>query len=83
MTFWSCEDLSEDENENNESYTVEIDARLPVDNNGNYHLTLERNNWQTLHRVSGTVSSDGYAVAGFFVYRRDAHISGLLFVNCI
>ena len=63
LTFWSCED----ENENNESYTVEIDARLPVDNNGNYHLTLERNSWQTLHRVSGHVSSDGYAVENFWV----------------
>ena len=67
LTFSSCENLSEDENENNESYTVEIDARLPVDNNGNYHLTLERNSWQTLHRVSGHVSSDGYAVENFWV----------------
>ena len=65
LTFWSCENLNEDEND--ESYTIEIDARLPVDNNGNYHLTLERNNWQTLHRVSGTVSSDGYAVENFWV----------------
>ena len=67
LTFWSCEGLSEDENENNESYTVEIDARLPVDANGYYHLTLERNNWQTIHRVSGHVSSDGYAVENFWV----------------
>ena len=68
LTFLSCEDLSEDENENNESYTVEIDARLPVDNNGNYHLTLERNSWQTLHRVSGHIyDNDGYAVENFWV----------------
>ena len=65
LTFWSCENLSEDEND--ESYTIEIDARLPVDANGYYHLTLERNNWQTLHRVSGHVSSDGYAVENFWV----------------
>ena len=65
LVFWSCEET--DENENDESYTIEIDARLPVDNNGNYHLTLERNNWQTLHRVSGHVSSDGYAVENFWV----------------
>ena len=67
LVFLSCEDLSEDANENNESYTIEIDARLPVDNNGYYHLTLERNNWQTVHRVSGHVSSDGYAVENFWV----------------
>ena len=65
--YISCEEWLTDEDENDESYTIEIDARLPVDNNGNYHLTLERNNWQTLHRVSGTVSSDEYAVEGFWV----------------
>ena len=65
--YISCEEWLTDEDENDESYTIEIDARLPIDANGNYHLTLERNNWQTLHRVSGTVSSDGYAVEGFWV----------------
>ena len=65
LTFWSCENLNEDEND--ESYTIEIDAMLPVDANGYYHLTLERNNWQTIHRVSGHVSSDGYAVENFWV----------------
>ena len=67
LVFLSCEDLSEDANENDESYTIEIDARLPVDNNGYYHLILERNNWQTIHRVSGHVFSDGYAVENFWV----------------
>ena len=67
ILYISCEEWLTDENENDESYTIEIDARLPVDNNGNYHLTLERNSWQTLHRVSGHVSSDGYAVENFWV----------------
>ena len=48
-------------------YKVIVDVRLPVDTNGYYHLTLERDKWQTLHRVSGTVSSDGYAVENFWV----------------
>ena len=48
-------------------YKVTVDVRLPVDTNGYYHLTLERDKWQTLHRVSGTVSSDGYAVENFWV----------------
>jgi len=65
--YISCEEWLTDEDENDESYTIEIDARLPIDANGNYHLTLERNNWQTLHRVSGHVSSDGYAVENFWV----------------
>ena len=30
--------------------------RLPIDDNGYYHLTIDRNSWQTLHRVSGNVS---------------------------
>ena len=48
-------------------YKVTVDVRLPVDTNGYYHLTLERDKWQTLHRVSGHVSSDGYAVENFWV----------------
>ena len=48
-------------------YKVTVDVRLPVDTNGYYHLTIDRNKWQTLHRVSGTVSSDGYAVENFWV----------------
>ena len=48
-------------------YKVAVDVRLPVDTNGYYHLTIDRNKWQTLHRVSGTVSSDGYAVESFWV----------------
>ena len=48
-------------------YKVTVDVRLPVDTNGYYHLTLDRDKWQTLHRVSGTVSSDGYAVEYFWV----------------
>ena len=48
-------------------YKVTVDVRLPVDTNGYYHLTIDRNKWQTLHRVSGTVSSDGYAVESFWV----------------
>ena len=30
-----------------------IEPRLDVDENGYYHLTLDRNRWQTIHRVSG------------------------------
>ena len=33
-----------------------LDAQLPVDANGYYHLTLGYN-WQTLHRISGQVSA--------------------------
>jgi hypothetical protein len=42
--------------------------RLPVDGNGYYHLTIKRNTWQTLHRVSGNVvTEDGNPIEFFWV----------------
>lgn len=35
--------------------TLEIDGRLPIDNNGYYHLSLNQNTNQTIHRVVGIV----------------------------
>ena len=37
--------------------TLELDARLPVDENGYYHLSLNPTTNQTIHRISGTVSN--------------------------
>ncbi len=37
-------------------HEFELDARLPVDDNGYYHLPLGYD-WQTLHRISGEVSA--------------------------
>ena len=31
------------------------DARLPIDDNGYYHMTLLEGNWQTLQRISGYI----------------------------
>ena len=36
----------------------ELDARLAEDNNGYYHLDIDENEWQTLHRISGHVYRD-------------------------
>jgi hypothetical protein len=33
---------------------VELNPRLPRDENGYYHLELDESSWQTLHRLSGT-----------------------------
>ena len=42
--------------------------RLPIDGNGYYHLTMDRDNWQTLHRVSGSIhTSDGNPIEFFWV----------------
>ena len=37
--------------------TLELDARLPVDDNGYYHLTLDPTRNQTIHRISGVVEN--------------------------
>jgi hypothetical protein len=43
-------------------------ARLPIDDNGYYHLELNNNTWQTLHRISGwVVDKDSVAVFGSYV----------------
>lgn len=39
--------------------TLEIDARLPIDTNGLYHLVLLPGGVQTIHRISGRVSYAG------------------------
>jgi len=65
--FIGCEDIiiASDE-ENMES--ISFDVRLPVDGNGYYHLQLDNDNWQTLHRVSGSIKTpDGIPVESFWV----------------
>jgi hypothetical protein len=37
-------------------HEFELDARLPIDGNGYYHLELGYD-WQTLHRITGQVSA--------------------------
>ena len=41
ILFISCEDTKE------YNYEINFDMRLNKDNNGYYHLTIDRNNWQT------------------------------------
>lgn len=36
----------------------DVDARLSLDENGYYHLVMERDSWQTLHRISGSVYTE-------------------------
>jgi hypothetical protein len=37
-------------------------VRLPIDENGYYHLEMDRNNFQTLHRISGNVGEENVMV---------------------
>ena len=36
--------------------TLKLDGRLPIDQNGYYHLVLDPSKNQTIHRISGAVS---------------------------
>ncbi len=58
--FISCED-------NTYVSSLKFDMRLPKDERGYYHLKIDRDNWQTLHRVSGSISSEGYGEENFIV----------------
>jgi hypothetical protein len=49
-----CDDMFQDEKEM--KLFITVDPRLPQDNNGYYHLTLNKNKWQTIHRFTGLVT---------------------------
>ncbi|MFM8770934.1 MAG: hypothetical protein ACKOE4_02770, partial [Candidatus Kapaibacterium sp.] len=38
-----------------DDYIMTVDARLPKDSSGFYHLKLMRDRYQTVHRISGTL----------------------------
>lgn len=52
---------------------VSVNPRLTKDNNGYYHLTLNRDTWQTLHRFSGEVLSDNEPLDVFKVNWESSH----------
>ena len=61
----SCE--SPTSSDSGEFADLAFDINLSKDSNGYYHLKLDRSNWQTLHRVSGSITQDGYGVENFRV----------------
>tara|TARA_R100000081_G_C4812947_1_gene172562 strand:- start:265 stop:795 length:531 start_codon:yes stop_codon:yes gene_type:complete len=60
--FIGCED-----NHQIEEIVFELNTKLPQDENGYYRLTIDRNRWQTLHRIEGRVlrNNDGVNVIKF------------------
>ena len=73
FTLVSCDNIFEvietdQEIESDPIYNFELIPRLPLDDNGFYHLELNRESNQTLHRISGSVSnSDGNPVELYWV----------------
>ena len=51
---------------------VELNPRLNVDDNGSYHLELS-DNWQTLHRLSGTAYINDEPLEVLKVYWESSH----------
>ena len=64
LLFIGCSNPYSSENKD-EFATIKFDMRLPEDSNGYYHLTVNQDSWQTLHRVSGSITQDGYGVENF------------------
>jgi len=53
---FNCEDFDFLLNEDNEVIKVSLNPRLPKDDNGYFHLKINREKWQTIHRFSGNVT---------------------------
>ena len=54
-------------------WTLSFDTQLTKDSNGYYHLTLNRNTWQTTHRVSGEIKTEDYPIENFRVEWESSH----------
>ena len=64
--FIGCEDVIIASSEPQEN--IIFNFGLPQDENGYYHLTIDRTRWQTLHRVSGNVfTSDSIPIEFFWM----------------
>ena len=57
----SCED------NNNSYHELSFDTKLTEDGRGYHHLKLDRNNWQTLHKVTASIRDEGFGVENFWV----------------
>ena len=56
----SCED-------NKTYHELSFDTRLTEDGRGYHHLKLDRNNWQTLHKVTASIRDEGFGVENFWI----------------
>jgi hypothetical protein len=59
--------VSCDDNHTEQPINVSFDIRLPQDKNGFYHLNINKQSWQTLHRVSGLIQDKNKGIENFWV----------------
>ena len=71
VLWFSCEDGNEMNEESQSTYHFDLiyeDTGITKDDNDNYHLTINRNSWQTLYRVRGIVYKDGVTIENMKFY---------------
>ena len=72
LVLWlSCEDGNELNEESQSTYHFDLiyeDTGITKDDNDNFHLTINRNSWQTLYRVRGIVYKDGVTIENMKFY---------------
>jgi hypothetical protein len=72
LFFISCENLTKDDEDTIE-IVFNLEPRLDQDNNGYYHLELNPNTFQTLHRISGHIYLNGAPLEVMKFYWESSH----------
>ena len=57
--FTTCELINDEDEEITPVWEFNLEPRLDVDDNGYYHLTLNQQTFQTIHRISGHIYENG------------------------
>ena len=57
--FTTCELVNDEDEEITPVWEFNLEPRLDVDSNGYYHLTLNQQTFQTIHRISGHIYENG------------------------
>ena len=71
LGFWSCEDEVVEETVQQSTYNFDLiyeNTGITKDENDYFHLTINRNSWQTLYRVRGIVYKDGVTAENMKFY---------------
>jgi len=71
LGFWSCEGEGDEETVQQSTYNFDLiyeNTGITKDENDYFHLTIDRNSWQTLYRVRGVVYKDGMTAGNMKFY---------------
>ena len=71
LGFWGCEGEGDEETVQQSTYNFDLiyeNTGITKDENDYFHLTIDRNSWQTLYRVRGVVYKDGMTAGNMKFY---------------